>query len=528
MQITLLKKITIILVLLLGVVYSLPNLFKYDNINSAIANYLPAKTINLGLDLQGGSHLVLEVDLDTYLKDKYNDMSTEVRKSLAKASLRYTSMSSSKDGVKFTAIKDSQYEEIRSSLNKSFSNIVIDRTDSNFTINYTETELANLQNYAIGQILEILRNRVDQFGVAEPLIQRQGDSRIIIELPGVKDSKTAKDLIGTTAKLNFHLVDQVIANNDRRIIRPPAGKIVSYEVLSKDESGNENRVYYLLDKKPVLSGENLADARSGFDQKGQSDVSISFDSKGARQFAKVTTEYTGHRLAIVLDGVTYSAPNLNEPILGGRASITGNFSTAEAENLAIILRAGALPAPVKIVEERTVGPSLGADSIQASKMAIMLGFVFVMVCMVAVYGAMGMIANIALLVNIVLIVALMSIIGSTLTLPGIAGIVLTMGMAVDANVLIFERVKEELRAGAKRMKALDVGYNSALSTIFDANITTLIAAVVLFAIGSGTIKGFALTLSIGIVSSVFTAVMLSRWLLEITSKYTIKEVKGAK
>jgi preprotein translocase subunit SecD len=452
-------------------------------------------------------------------------MSSEVRKALSKQRLRYTGMRSTKDGVSFTATKSSQFNDIRDALTDKIPNIQIIKEDAKFEVSYTELELQNLQTYAIGQTLEILRSRVDQFGVAEPLIQRQGNNRIIIELPGIKDSKTAKNLIGKTAKLNFHMVDRVLANNDRRIINPPAGKIVSYEIAGKDVNGEEMRIYYLLDKRPVLSGENLSDARSGFTQEGQSDVMVAFDSKGSRQFAKVTTENTGRRMAIVLDGQTYSAPNLNEPILGGRASITGNFTPEEAENLAIVLRAGALPAPVKVVEERTVGPSLGADSIAASKMAIMIGMSLVLATMLVIYGSMGMIANIALAVNIVLIIALMSMIGSTLTLPGIAGIVLTMGMAVDANVLIFERIREELRKGKKRLEALETGYNSALSTIFDANITTLIAAIVLFAVGSGPIKGFALTLSVGIVSSVFTAVLLSRWLLEVTSKYTVKEVK---
>lgn len=526
MKITLFKKLSIVFVLALGILYALPNFLKYENAHPSFEKYLPSNTINLGLDLQGGSHLVLEVDLDVYLKNKYEGMTSEMRKALAKEKLRYKSMRFTTEGASFTATKPEQYSDIRAALVKKFANVSITRDESKFTVAFTDMEKQNLQTYAIGQTLEILRSRVDQFGVSEPLIQRQGSNRIIIELPGVKDSKTAKDLIGKTAQLNFHMVDRVLANNDRRILRAPAGKIVSYEVMGKNEVGEEIRMYYLLDKRPVLSGENLADARSGFTQEGQSDVSIAFDAKGSRQFAKVTTENTGRRLAIVLDGVTYSAPNLNEPILGGRASITGNFTTVEAESLAIVLRAGALPAPVKIVEERTVGPSLGADSIQASKAAILIGFALVLVTMLLVYGKMGMIANIALIVNVVLIVALMSMIGSTLTLPGIAGIVLTMGMAVDANVLIFERIREELRKGQERFKALETGFNSALSTIFDANITTLIAAVVLFAVGSGPIKGFALTLSIGIVSSVFTAVMLSRWLLEVTQKYTIKEIKG--
>lgn len=528
MKITFLKKITIVSVLIIGAIYALPNFLKYENIHPEFEKYLPSNTINLGLDLQGGSHLVLEVDLDTYLKNKYVNMTSEIRKTLAKEKLNYRSMRSSKDGVTFTAFKESQYSEIRKVLLDKFQGVVIERDDNKFEVFYSDVEKATMETYAIGQTLEILRSRVDQFGVAEPLIQRQGVNRVIIELPGVKDSGTAKDLIGKTAQLNFHLVDRVLPSNDRRIINPPAGKIVSYEVLGKSQSGEEFKTYYLLEKRPVLSGENLADAKSGFNQDGQVDVSISFDPTGSRQFAKVTTENTGHRMAIVLDGVTYSAPNLNEPILGGRASITGNFTTKEAEGLAIVLRAGALPAPVKIVEERTVGPSLGADSIEASKIAILVGFSMVLVAMLIVYGRMGLVANLSLLINVVLIVALMSIIGSTLTLPGIAGIVLTMGMAVDANVLIFERVREELRNGHERLKALEVGFNSALSTIFDANITTLIAAVVLFAVGSGPIKGFALTLSIGIVSSVFTAVMLSRWILEVSSKYTIKEIKESK
>lgn len=527
MKPTFISKLFIVVVLLLGLAYAMPNILKYEHVeNSVFAKYLPSETVNLGLDLQGGSHLVLEVDLNEYFKTRYQNLTSDVRKILSKEKLRYKGLKSNSHGVFFTSTKEDQIIKIKNVLLDKIHNVYVDLEGNKIHIIYTEEEMQNLTSYAIGQTLEILRSRVDQFGVSEPIIQPQGHDRIIIELPGVKDSKTAKDLIGKTAQLNFHLVDKILAPNDRRIMHPPAGKIVSYEVLGEDLEGNERRMYYLLEKRAVVSGENLADARSGFTPEGESNVSIAFDSKGSRQFARVTTDYVGRNLAIVLDGITYSAPKLNEPIISGRASITGNFTVQEAESLAIVLRAGALPAPVKIVEERTVGPSLGADSIEASRLAIIYGFALVLLTMLVVYRGMGVIANIALLCNVVLILALMSIIQATLTLPGIAGIVLTMGMAVDANVLIFERIKEELKAGASRAKALDIGFNSALSTIFDANITTLIAAIVLIAVGSGPIKGFAVTLSIGIVSSVFTAVMMSRWLLESTQRFTIKEVKG--
>lgn len=522
MKLTFTKKIFIMLVMLFGILYSLPNLLDYENMHPSFEKYLPSERINLGLDLQGGSHLVLEVDIDSYLAKKYDDMSSFMRKTLATDKLRYRSLRHTKDGVTFKATNPEQYNEIRKAILKDFPGVIVNREDDKFIISYSDAEKATMQTNAIGQTLEILRSRVDQFGVAEPLIQRQGASRIIIELPGMKDSASAKELIGKTAQLNFHIVDRVLANNDRRIINPPAGKIVSYEVLGESADGEQYKVYYLLDKRPVVSGENLSDARQSFNQQGQVDVSIVFDAKGASDFARATTENTGRRMAIVLDGVTYSAPNLNEPIIGGRASITGNFTVKTAESLAITLRSGALPAPVKIVEERTVGPSLGADSIEASKKAMVIGIIFLMISMFVVYGRMAFIANIALVVNLILLVAMLSILNATLTLPGIAGIVLTMGMAVDANVLIFERIKDCLREGLSVDQALEDGYNNALSSIFDANITTFIAAVVLFAIGSGPIKGFALTLSIGLVSSVFAAVLVSKWMLDVSKKYTIK------
>jgi SecD/SecF fusion protein len=360
---------------------------------------------------------------------------------------------------------------------------------------------------ALTQSMEVVRRRVDELGTTEPLIQRQGDDRIIVQVPGLTDPQRLKALLNQTAKLSFHMVDTTMPVTEAINTRPPAQSEVLY-------SADDPAVPYLIERRALISGENLVDAQAAFDQRtNEPVVSFRFDSRGAQRFAQATQENVGNPFAIVLDQQVISAPVIREPILGGSGQISGNFSVEGANDLAVLLRAGALPATLTVVEERTVGPGLGQDSINAGVTASIIGGIAVVLFMLAFYGTFGVMANIALAANIALILAALSMIGSTLTLPGIAGIVLTMGMAVDSNVLIYERIREEARNGRPLVQAIDVGFKKAFATIVDANLTTLIAAVVLFFLGSGPVRGFAVTLSIGIVTTVFTAFTLTFWLM---------------
>ena len=361
----------------------------------------------------------------------------------------------------------------------------------------------------MAQSLEIVRRRIDEVGTREPTIQRQGENRILVQVPGEKDPESIKRLLGQTARLTFHLVDldtsveQALAGN-----LPPGSELLPSD--EGDRTGGAGQ--YVVRKRVEVSGESLVDAQPTYYQ-NQPVVSFRFDSVGGRKFGNITRDHVGELLAIVLDGRVISAPRIDEPILGGSGIIRGSFTVQEANELAVLLRAGALPAPLEIVEERTVGPDLGADSIEAGKVASVIGFVLVVLAMGLYYGLFGVFAGIALVVNLILIIAALSVLQATLTLPGIAGIVLTMGMAVDANVLIFERIREEVRVGRPPMSAIDAGYREAMRTIIDANLTTLIAAVLLYAFGSGPVRGFAVTLGIGIITSMFTAITFTRLLM---------------
>lgn len=502
------KQLFVFVVMAWGLIAFLPNVLP-ENLRSQLPDFMPKETINLGLDLQGGSHLVLSVDLEAYLTHSYLNTRDEVRVALQKDRLNFRNLVSDSKGIRFVAFKEDQIGVIEAKLRTTLPQMDITRDGQNLSLHFKPEEITRLQEYAIGQTLEILRSRVDEFGVAEPVIQRQGTTQIIIQLPGIQDANRAKGVIGRTAQLTFHMVVEGVSPDAATL---PYGAEVMYEV-TKDETGAEYRVPYVLEKKPAISGENLAKASSGFDQMNQPAVLISFDARGTRKFADLTTANVGKRMAIVLDGEVYSAPSLREPILGGAASITGNFTVQESEDLATVLRAGALPAPIKIIEERTIGPSLGKDSVEAGEKAVLIGLAAIVVLMLVCYSGYGMVANLALLANLVLIIAVMTAIGATMTLPGIAGIVLTIGTAIDANVLIFERIREEAHKGKTPGAALESGFGEASTTIFDANVTNLISALTLFAIGSGPIKGFALTLTIGVICSVFTAIVLSRYVL---------------
>lgn len=390
-----------------------------------------------------------------------------------------------------------------------------DQDTVNIIADLPDKEAAHIKEMATQQGLETIRNRVDQFGVSEPDIRRQGEKRILIQLPGIKDTKRAKELIGKTARLEFKLLDEVndVAAAEKGNV--PPGSELLYQVKEDSETHRTSKTPYLVLKRALMTGEYLTDAKVEIDsQYNEPYVSISFDKKGARLFERITEENVKKRLAIVLDGKVYSAPVIQEKIPGGQARITGSFTDAEARDLAIVLRAGALPAPVKILEERTVGPSLGSDSIRQGLLSMWVGGILVVVFMGIYYKMSGLIADIALTLNILLIAGGLAGFQATLTLPGIAGIILTVGMAVDANVLIFERIREEINLGKTFYASVTAGYERATLTILDANITTLIAAVVLFQFGTGPVKGFAVTLSLGVISSVFTALVVTRLIFD--------------
>jgi preprotein translocase subunit SecD len=475
----------------------------------------PHKQINLGLDLQGGMHLVLEVDTAKAVEGQVERIAQEIRDQLRKERLRKVSLNRI-DGNKISAsIQDPQILEKFNALLKADFDFLkrSPRTESGASIIILEipaAEAENTKRLAVDQALETIRNRIDQFGVAEPDIRRQGEKRILIQLPGIKDPDRAKDLIGRTALLEFKLVDDTQDVNTAVKGNVPAGREVLYRVDEDPDTGNITKVPFLLKKRTLLTGANLTNARVDFDQFNIPHVSINFDKKGARDFERITGDNVNKRLAIVLDDTVASAPVIQEKIAGGQARITGDFTLDEAKDLAIVLRAGALPAPVNILEERTVGPSLGADSIRKGLISMLIGGILVVLFMVVYYKGAGVIADVALILNIILIAGGLAAAGATLTLPGIAGIILTIGMAVDANVIIFERIREELALGRTVRAAVDAGFKRATLTILDANVTTLIAAIVLFQFGTGPIKGFAVTLSLGVIASLFTALVLSR------------------
>jgi preprotein translocase subunit SecD len=479
----------------------------------------PHKQINLGLDLQGGMHLVLEVDTAKAVEGQVERIAQEIRDELKKERLRRVSLNRI-EGDKISAtVQDPQtLEKFNVLLKDDFDFLKRSqrREDGTSTIilEIPESEAQNTKKLAVDQALETIRNRIDQFGVAEPDIRRQGENRILIQLPGIKDPERAKDLIGRTALLEFKLVDDTHDVNAAVKGNVPAGDEVLYRVEENPKTGKVAKQPFLLKKRTLLTGANLTNARVDFDQFNVPFVSITFDKRGARDFERITGNNVNKRLAIVLDNKVESAPVIQEKIAGGKARITGNFTLDEAKDLAIVLRAGALPAPVHVLEERTVGPSLGADSIRKGLISMLIGGVLVVLFMIVYYKGAGIIADVALILNIILIAGGLAAAGATLTLPGIAGIILTIGMAVDANVIIFERIREELALGRTARAAVDAGYNRATLTILDANVTTLIAAVVLFQFGTGPVKGFAVTLSLGVIASMFTALILSRLIFD--------------
>ena len=504
-----LKIFSIIFVVILGILFFLPNLFTSN------LSFLPKKKIVLGLDLQGGSYLLLEVNSKPLFKDKLEAKSFELKKKLRMERINYKSFETTESIISIRLNLDNK-ENILKLLNANNLNESIDETNKELDyqilndkiiINLSEAYKKRIKKNAMEQSLEIIRSRIDELGTREPTIIAQGEQRILIELPGIKNPKRIKEIIGTTAKLTFRF----IADND--------AKKASYEKL---QTKNELETYN-VQKKLVLSGEHLTDAQPGFDNLNNSSVvNFKLDSFGAKKFAYATKNNIGKRLAIIIDNKVVSAPVVRDAITTGNGQISGSFSVEEANNLAIVLRSGALPAPMSIIEERTVGPDLGQESIDKGIVSLVIGFILVILYIFYNYRIFGLFANISLFINLILLISILTIIEATLTLPGIAGIILTVGMAVDANVLIYERIKEEMAMESNILIAFDNGYKKVLTTLLDANITTLIAAFVLYFIGSGPIKGFAVTLATGIITSLFTTFVLGRMFVS----FYIKSKKG--
>jgi preprotein translocase subunit SecD len=506
------KIILILAVCALGLVYAAPNLFGRATISEweeALPGWLPVRQVNLGLDLQGGSHLLLRVDWEEVIEERLRSIEEGLRAELRGARIGYTDLGVANGAAGFTLRDPADTDRARdvvSALEEPVE-FLFDPATNRIDLPFQEAELADLRDGILAQSIEIVRRRVDETGTKEPNIQRQGEDRILVQLPGVDDPERVKDLIGRTARLTFQLVDEEALVEDAVNGRVPPGS----ELLpdARKTEGGDPVTYHVIRKRVIVSGESLLDSQPTF-QENRPVVSFRFDSVGARRFGEATSENRGRRLAIVLDGEVISTPVIDEPILGGNGIIRGGFTVQTAGDLALLLRAGALPAPLVVLEERSVGPGLGADSIAAGEIAAIVGLILVVTFMVLAYGLFGVMANIALLFNLALIIAALSLLQATLTLPGIAGIVLTVGMAVDANVLIFERIREEVRNGRSPISAIDAGYSRALTTIVDSQVTTLIAAILLYALGTGPVRGFAVTLSIGILSSMFTAVMVTR------------------
>jgi preprotein translocase subunit SecD len=532
------KRIVIWLFVALGLVFALPNAF-YSRveghndaapaIDAGIASeaqqisygawptWMPSSLVNLGLDLRGGAHLLAEVRVEDVHKARLEGMWPEVRDLLRGeratiGTIRLQDTDAAELRVRISkpeamdqavALARTLARPVSSIVAAGATDITVSGEGGDLVIRLSEAEIAAANDRTVQQALEIIRRRIDEVGTREPTIQRQGSQRILIQVPGLGSASELKDIIGTTAQLTFQ---PVVSRSSSSETDPGAGN----ELLpSIDQEG----LFYVLERGAVVTGEELTDAQPDFDQNGRPAVSFRFNPAGARKFGDYTAENIGNPFAIVLDGEVISAPVIQSHIPGGSGIITGNFSVEESTNLAVLLRAGALPAGLDFLEERTIGPELGADSIQAGKIACIVAFAAVLVFMAASYGTFGLFANIALIINVALIFGLLSAIGATLTLPGIAGIVLTIGMAVDANVLVFERIREEVASGKGPSRSIATGYEKALSAIVDANITTFITAVILFAIGSGPVRGFSITLGLGIITSVFTAIFVTRLII---------------
>ena len=532
------KKLLIWGLCALGVLLAFPNLYydrveRYNDAQQAMAigepvepgavdgwyGFLPSTLVNLGLDLRGGAHLLVEVAVEDAYAGRMDGMWPEVRDALRAIRSEVGAVSEQQSANGQLVVKIANPEAIDKAVEAvealarpivtltgvGATDIVVTGEGNLITVELSEAELIATISRTMDQSLEIIRRRVDEAGTREPTIQRQGERRILVQVPGIGSAEEVLELIGKTAKLTFHTVVNRASSGDARA---GAGNIILPSVEDPEE-------FYILKRRPVITGDNLVDASPAFDQNGSPAVNFRLDPAGGRIFGEYTAQNIGNPFAITLDGEVISAPVIQSHIPGGSGIISGRFTVEESTQLAVLLRAGALPAKIAVLEQRTIGPELGQDSIDAGRIAAIIAFAAVLIFMALSYGLFGIFADIALIFNVTLIFGLLSVIGATLTLPGIAGIVLTIGMAVDANVLIFERIREELRTAKGPARAIELGYERAFSAIIDANITTFIAAVILFVMGSGPVRGFSVTLGLGIITSVFTAVYVTRLMIAI-------------
>ncbi|MBO4625805.1 MAG: protein translocase subunit SecD [Alphaproteobacteria bacterium] len=501
------KKLAIIFVAVFGVLLAVPT------IAPNLSPYFPSwiKPVPLGLDLKGGAQLLLEVDTTTMFKEKSNQLYDEVRSSLIdrnKGVIRYANLRNNDGVVSFDVRESGDVSKAKGRLRNVLGNTVdIESSGNSVKLSYSDKQKEEMIQDALARSIEIVRRRIDALGTKEPSIQSQGGKYILIQLPGVDNPEHIKDLIGQTAKMTFHLVNENVSPEQIASGRAPSGTdLLPY----MDIPGQVVPVYSRVE----VSGESLKDSQADFDQNNMPVVTTVFDAVGARKFAKLTTEHVNERFAIVLDGKVLSAPNIREPIPGGRGQISGGFTLQGAKDLAVLLRSGALPAPLTVIEERTVGAGLGADTIASGKIGSAVGVLFIMLYMFLIYHAFGLIADTVLLVNLAMIIGVSALFGATLTLPGIAGIVLTLGMAVDANILPFERIRDEVRAGTPPLRAVDLGFHRSNKAVLDGELTNLICALILFQFGAGPIRGFAVTLSIGVMTTLFTCMLLSKVLID--------------
>ena len=513
------KVIVVAVVSLFFMLTALPNILS-PAFRGKMPDFLPSATVPLGLDLRGGSHLLLELDFNSYKRDHFANVRDGLRDALRKAKIGYVDLRASGNEVSLKIRPETIAEGVKLStvLRSVDPDLEVDESNGITRLYYSEPKLRALQIKLLDQSIEIVNRRVNEAGTKEPIIQRQGIDRIVVQVPGLADPSQLKQLLGKTAKMTFHLVNESVSPDDAvRNVLPS-----DTELLTSDEPITETGappVQYAVYSQVALGGENLTNANASF-QEGLAVVEFQFNTLGAQKFGDITRENIGKRFAVVLDNKVITAPVIRSAILGGRGIIEGNFTVESANELAVLLRAGALPAPLSIIEERTVGPSLGQDSIRSGTAAAILGIGLVIIFMLASYGLFGVFANLGLAIHLVMVIGAMSLLQATLTLPGIAGIVLTMGMAVDANVLIFERIRDEIRFGKSPVAAIESGFNLAFGTIFDSNLTTLIAAGLLYTLGAGSVKGFAVTLTIGILSTMFASVMFCRMLIVFWARKT--------
>lgn len=501
------KKLAIIFVAVFGVLLAVPTM------SPKLAPYFPSwiKPIPLGLDLKGGAQLLLEVDTTTMFQEKAAQLYDETRSALIdrdKGVIRFSNLRNADGVVSLVVREDADVSRAKGRLKSALGNTVdIESSGRTITLSYSEKQKNEMTQDALARSIEIVRRRIDALGTKEPSIQSQGGKYILIQLPGVDNPEHIKGLIGQTAKMTFHLVNENISAEQIVSGRAPSGT----QFLPMMDAPNQLVPVY---SRVEVSGESLKDSQADFDQNNMPVVTTAFDATGARKFAKLTTEHVNERFAIVLDGRVLSAPTIREPIPGGRGQISGGFTLQGAKDLAVLLRSGALPAPLQVIEERTVGAGLGADAIEAGRVGSAVGVLFVILFMLIAYRSFGLIADIVLMVNLAMIIGISAFLGATLTLPGIAGIVLTLGMAVDANILPFERIRDEIREGVPSLRAVELGFHRSTKTVMDGNLTNLICSLILFQFGAGPIRGFAVTLSIGVITTLFTCLLLSKVMID--------------